>query len=489
MKTLLILPPEENRRLIPRLGIMYISSFLKSNGLDVSILDCKALDFSFRDKNSYKIINNSIWCPIDWSRLEREISKIKPDIVGISAMTNDINNAHEVAKIVKRLNKKIPVIIGGVHATCMPKETLEEFPYFDILVRGEGEEIMAEIVETLERGRQIKDINGILFRSNGQILQTPVRSELKELDKLPFPDYDGVPLEIYTQFIKKTNYLDNIDATGFYLSSRGCPYHCTFCASIKVHGHKLRERSVGNVIQELKQYTKKYGTKMFWFWDDTLTVNKKRVLSLCEELIKEKLDLTISCYARVNTIDEELIRRMKQAGFRYIYYGIETGSEKVLKDIRKDITLSQAREAVKLSSKYGLYTTAGFMIGHPTDTKESIEQTIKFANDLIPLGLRLAAFWVAIPLPGTEMFEQVKNRLRTFNWPEYFYQDCNMPQAKPVFAPEGIGYTELIEYQRRAYREFRYEFVKNKILSFDILYILGVLGRRIKRVWNNLFIS
>lgn len=324
------------------------------------------------------------------------ISNFNPDIVGITVWTTFAASAFKIASLCKEYDRSVPVVMGGPHVSIKYDEVLKICPDVDFLIRGEGEETFLELVRMIgerwgNKNATFNNIKGISYRQNGEMVHNPQREFVKDLDAIPFPARDLL--------LNKDSY--NSEDMGLLMTSRGCPYNCSYCAT-GIWKRKVRYRSVDNIIKEIKFLIDAYGTKQFTFKDDSFTVNKKRVLELCDRLIKEKININWDCNTRVNLINEDLLSKMKKAGCNSIKVGIETGSEKILKLMRKGITFEQCRKSANLFRKVGIHWTGYFMMGLPSETKEEVYQTLKFMKELKP---DFASFSVYEPFPGTELFE------------------------------------------------------------------------------------
>lgn len=416
MKILLIDPPFYRfigyyNRYFP-LGLAYLAAVLRKDGHEVLIYDADCnvnptkMDFSRLEEDypfylqSLKDENNAIL-----KEVRETIRNFSPDVIGITVWTTFAASAFKIASICKEWNRDVPVVMGGPHVSIKYDEVMKICPDVDFMVRGEGEESFVELARALVRSKEygagsdepsaisheLSTIKGISYRWNGKIVRNPEREFIQDLDSIPFPARDLL--------LNKDSY--NSEDMGLLMTSRGCPYNCSFCAT-SIWQRKTRYRSIDNVIEEIKLIINKYGTRQFTFKDDSFTVNKKRVLQLCDRLIKEKIKINWDCNTRVNLVDEELLRKMKKAGCNSIKVGIETGSERILKLMNKNITLKQCRQAAKLFRKVSIHWTGYFMMGLPSETKEDVYQTLKFMRELKP---DYASFSVYEPFPGTHLFE------------------------------------------------------------------------------------
>ncbi len=401
----------------PPLGLAYIASMLRQNH-EVKIIDSNILNYTLED-------------------VEKELRDFNPDIVGITSVTPSIYEAYKVAEIAKKVSEDCTVILGGPHATFTPRQTLEECKYIDVIVRGEGEETARELVENIEKGAPLNEVKGISFRNKNEIIDTEPRPFIKNIDDIPFPSRDLLPMHLY-QFngVKYTT----------MLTSRGCPFKCTFCSSSRLFGGYWRGRSPENVLEEMKTVYEKYGIRNIEIVDDTFTLNQERAEKICDGMIKEGLDIIWGASSRVDTLSKRLVEKMKKAGCWIIYLGIESGSQKILDAIGKRTTIEQAKEAVKIVRDAGIKVLGSFIIGFLQDTTETIKETIKFAKSL---NLDYAQFSILTPYPGTPIFDYAKNNsmLLTEDWSRY-------TAAEPIVKIEGASEKEVKALFRKAYITF-----------------------------------
>jgi radical SAM superfamily enzyme YgiQ (UPF0313 family) len=406
MKILLINPPFYRiigfyNRYFP-LAITIIATVLKEAGHDVLVYDAelyknpKELDYSLLPLkypiylDSLNDKNNPVW-----NEIRQTILDYRPELVGISIYTTFAASAFQTAKITKELFPSCPVVVGGPHATSKTEEILKIAPFIDFVIKGEGEESIAQLVNHLQDDNlELASIPGLSYRKNSQIAHNPERDLTQNADKISIPDR--------TLLLNEKFY--SSEDMGLIMTSIGCPYNCTFCAS---HIKKVKYRPVQDIIKEIKLVKEKYGTTQFTFKDDSFTLNEKRVYEFCHELIKEKIKINWECNTRVNLVDEDLMKLMKKAGCNYIKIGIESGSEKILSKINKGITCDQSREAAKIIRRSGIHWSAYFLIGLLGDTKEDIYKTLYFMYELRP---DLALLGVYENLPGTKMFNEGINK-------------------------------------------------------------------------------
>ena len=403
MKILLIDPPfyrfiKYYNRYFP-LGLTYLAAVLRDKGHQVLIYDADAnidkayqMDYSDLESKYPEYINciNNLSHPI-WNDVRDTLNDVKPDMVGINVFTTKVAAAFKIAEIAKTLFENVPVILGGPHVTVKADESLRISPFVDSVVRGEGELSFIQLADALENKKPLNNIMGLSYKINGQIHHNPDAEFIQDLDQIPYPAKDLL--------INKNTYTS--EDMGLMMTGRGCPFACTFCSSAGVWKRKTRLRSVQNVIGEIQQIQAEYDTTQFSFKDDTFTVNRKRVLEFCSEIRNKNLKINWECNARVNLIDESLLKKMKSAGCNSIKIGIESGSDRVLKTImKKGITTTQIKQAAKLVRRAGIHWTGYFLMGIPTETKQEMLKTL---NLMLLIKPDFASLSVFEPYPGTEL--------------------------------------------------------------------------------------
>lgn len=407
------------------LGLGYIAAILERRGHDVKIIDSPALKLSLEET-------------------VRAVRKFRPDVVGLTATTPSFHRAIGLARKLKQ-EIDIPIIIGGPHPTTLPEDTLA-YPFFDIVVIGEGEYTMLELIDCLESGKNLNMVRGIAFKEGCKIVKTRPREYIEDLDSLPFPARHLLPP---LRYYHPTPSACRSPPQATMITSRGCPYSCTFCDH-SVFGRKYRARSASNVVDEFEEVVCKYGAKEVRFWDDTFNIDKKRVLAICREIRKRRLETEWCCMCRVDLVDEELLKAMAQAGCWQIDYGIESGNEELLKRVNKGITLSQIRKAIEKTKAAGIKVRGFFMLGLPGENEQTIQQTIKFAK---MLDLDIAVFHITIPFPGTELYLQAVMNGEISD--EVGYQHYLMFGSSDIpYTPKGLSKRQLLWYRSRAYKSF-----------------------------------
>ncbi len=424
-KVALINPPQSAKYSQPPMGLAIIAAVLERLGYKVAVVDANALKLKPEDIVPYVI---------------------DADIIGLTAMTPTINAAISIAHQLKLANPDLTIILGGAHATLLPNETLFSAPEIDVVVRGEGEETIIDLLRALENKQPLGDVPGISYRKDGEVVSNPARSTTIDLDSLPFLAYHLLPWQRY----KPHPPHGRAFPFAAIITSRGCPYRCSYCSK-PIFGNKFRGQSPERVVEEVAYYQDKFGIKELAFYDDVFTLNKKRAYAIADGIMKRGLKIHWTCETRVNLVDKELLRHMKQAGCYAIAYGIESASQEILNILNKDITLEQVEEAVGKTQEVGLQTIGYFMIGSPGESPETISQTIQFAKKL---KLDFAQFAITTPFPGTELYSlYLKNSGNDISWENFVYEGTGS-RITPVFETNVLSRVELQHWVSKAYKEF-----------------------------------
>ena len=377
------------------------------------------------------------------------------DLVGITAMTPQVMQADEIAKKIKTVLPEVPIILGGVHATFLPEQTLCEFSAFDYLVVGEGEETIVDLVSRLEYGGSIADVKGIAYRSNDSVVITPPRPRILDLDTWP-NHHEHYDFDFYL-YNNSCGYSDKCVST---IVSRGCPYNCRFCATKNFWKTKYICKSTDAVIKEIN-YVLDRGVKNISFRDSTFVINKKWVHELCEKILRQELQFRWGIQARVELVDFELLSHMKKAGLNKVSFGVESGSQKILDFYGKGITLNQIEKAFEVCRKLRIETEAYFMLGALAETKEDMELTYRFAKKLKPTTSRVFLF---MPLPGSELYQYYVDQGYRFN-----YKDIH--SGKASFPCSGMTLEELEEMRLKWKHDFQR---KTHLLTRGINLMMGI---------------
>lgn len=433
MKVVLISPPTFTVPIIiPNLGLGYLASILRKNKHLVTILDYT------KEK-------------IDYEKYRNCLDKEKPDIIGVQVYTCNFNSARQCIDIAKQLNRETITIVGGPHPSGDPVGTMETFKNADFAFSGEAELGLPKLLEYIEskNGLKLESIEGLIYRHEGEIIVNK-QGRLNSLDDIPFPSWDLIDPRTYP--VAPHGSFSRSLPVAPIVTARGCPFDCTYCA-VKVNsGRKFRMRSIDNIIEEIKYLQKNFGIKEIHIEDDNFTLVKSRVIEFCERLKKENIAIDWACPngVRLDTLDKELLLSMESTGCYSFAVGIESGSPKILCDMKRQETLQTMIEKVRLvASISSIRMTGYFIMGYPSETKFDMEKTIELS---LKLPLHRAQFSNFCPLPGTEIY----NRLiesgeivqKLIKW-DLYHQD-----NKIVYSPSSISKKELRKLMRRAFAKF-----------------------------------
>jgi radical SAM superfamily enzyme YgiQ (UPF0313 family) len=430
---------KEHLACAPPLGLAYIAAVLRENDIDVKIIDAKSLNMTHIET-----------C--------EAVLKEKPDLAGITIFTSQLRSALITAREIKKNLQSCKIVVGGPHVHPQHEELIRKENSIDFCVRKEGEITMVELAKAISNRGDFIDILGLTFRDAGnKVIVNQDRPFIENLDTLPFPARDLLPNHLYRGSIgfgerSKFTYIS---------ASRGCPYNCHFC-SVPCFWPKPRRRTVDNVIAEMEDTYTKFGIEYMRFTDEIFGLNKKWLNEFCQKMIDSKLNkkITWSCDSRVDLVNEEILKTMKQANCKVIFYGIEFGNQKILDDCGKKIKLEQIYKAIELSKKAGISPTGNFMMGYPTETKETIEDTINLA---LGLDLDFCSFSIVTPFPGCKLFDYCKENglLKTEDWEHYNYFHPGMS----VIRLPNIDDDELMELYRRIQNEYYFRHMKEELAS------------------------
>lgn len=363
------------------LGLGYIASFLMTHGFSVRLFEPEAQRLGLKD-------------------IEGIFRAEKPPIVGISSATPNFHNAVEIARLAKAAGAL--TVLGGVHASALAPEIAEEFgDIFDYVVFGEGEITMLELAGKLEGGAsksEMSGVKGLAYHDGGKVVVTTPRPFISDMDSLPMPARELLPQNIFYPNLHNARYRECLTM----MTSRGCPFRCSFCASHKATGSLYRTHSPQYVLDEMEHLRRTYGARQILITDDTFTLNKARLVAICEGMIKRKLNLEWFCFSQVTAVDREILSLMKRAGCYNIGFGVESASPRVLAVMGKPISPEKCRAAFDASRELGLKTQAFFVFGHEKDEQEA-KESVDFSIELKPT---LAFFNMLVPYPGTRDFER-----------------------------------------------------------------------------------
>lgn len=404
------------------LGVFCLAAYVRQQGYSVQALDAEARELTNDD-------------------LVRTLRTDGIDVLGISSTTVAFHRSLELAEAVKAASPETTIVIGGPHVSSQPDHPLQ-FAAFDYAIRNEGEETLVELLRTLTEQKDPRDVRGLVYRRNGEAVVNPCRPYIADLDALPLPAYDMIPdMELYSPppFNYKRLPVANI------MTSRGCPNVCTFCENT-TFGRQFRVRGAESIVAEIEFLIEKHRVREISFVDDTFTVKRSRIYEIFDLTRKRGLRFPWSCMSRINTVDEELLRYMRDNGCWYIGFGVESADEEILRTIHKNISPASVQRVIEICHRLGIVTKGFFMVGHPRETAQTIDKTIAFAKR-IPL--RHVVVTINTPMPGTEQYKHARQygTLDESDWKRFNYW-------KPVFVPHGLTPEILLAKQQQFIREF-----------------------------------
>ncbi|MFH1966699.1 MAG: radical SAM protein [Patescibacteria group bacterium] len=425
MKVILVSPSFNVHTVAPPLGLGYIASVLLNNGHQVEILDPSKEKLSLDEITEIIITKN-------------------PDVLGLSILTPRYNTSKELIAKVKEKAPQIKIIVGGAHISALPEISIQDIKA-DYAAVGEGEYTLLELLEHLQGNRKLEDIPGLIYYQDGIIKSNLRRPNIENLDSIPFPAWHLMDPREYPpmphQFFFKKYPVAPI------MTTRGCPHICSFCAAESIWGRKYRTRSVKNIVDEIELLVTKYGVKEIHIEDDNFTLIKKHALDVCNEIIRRKLDIVWKCPngVRADSLDDELLAKMKESGCYQLAFGIESGNQEILNSVNKHLDLKIIPEAVRRAKDAGLEVHGFFMIGFPNETFQTAMDTIRFSRSI---GLDVANYATLAYLPGSALFrEYIKNKKTdSIDWGSINYYT---PQATV-----GLTSDQLKKIQRKALLRF-----------------------------------
>jgi uncharacterized radical SAM superfamily protein len=415
MKILLIRPPYTRLKGVGQspyfpLGLGYITAVLRKNGFEANLyhaensrLKCEdvVLDaetgFDFRSL-SYRRYLDSIHNDDHyvWKEVEETLESYKPDIIGISVLSVEVASALKISKICKKYNEKCAVVWGGLHPSFLPDDCLKNND-IDFVIRGEGEYPMLALCHALQKGSTLSDVASLSYRQDGEIRHNPRAEPVANLDEIPYPAREHV---LYPESF-------DFKSFGSMIVSRGCPFRCTFCSSRNFWDKKVRFRSPENILKEVAQLQKTYGTNYIMFWDDSFTINRQIIEKYCKEILGTGIKMNWRTATRADLVDKELLSLMRKAGCVKLEIGVESGSDRLKKLIEKDVTNEQIKQAFAMINKSGIGSGAFFMAGFPDETLEDLDQTFRLMKELDATEM---AFNILDPMPGSAEYEKCVER-------------------------------------------------------------------------------
>lgn len=440
----------------PSLGLAYLAAIAEREGHEVAVFD-----MGLRPN---KPIPDEV----------KEIVAWRPDVIAFTSMTTSFRSVEEAVALLKAaLGPQVPIVIGGPHATTLPELTLQN-PHIDFLVYGEGEYVFLDWLRQVAAGDARWDkVTGLWYKdAAGQVVNGGERELIPDLDELPFPARHLFDLKAYPLYAPTGEQMLTV------LTSRGCPYKCSFCFK-GIVGRTYRQRSPENIVAELRQLIDRYGVRNFYFMDDLFTINVKRLEVILDYFIEQDLGVRWRCLARVDRVTPPLLKKMYQAGCRQIHFGIESGNEEILKKTAKHINLDQVRQAIEWTEDAGIMSKGYFILGLPGDTEQTMNETIEFAASL---RLSEAMFSIATPMPGTELWEELvhKNPATAYNadFTKSYYYNSYTSEIAPFMNVSDVSDDALSKMAIRARRRFLQSKEKRKYVR----YFGPKLGDRLYRI-------
>jgi len=424
----------------PHPGLAYMAACLENNAHAVRIVD--------------PVSSNN-----DMAQMVKLILQFNPRVVGFTSTTASRFRAIEAINSVKRETDAL-IVAGGPHFHPTARDAMSKVPAIDCIVKGEGEITMLEIVKALEANEPLSGIAGIFLRQDNEIIETPDRQVNEDLDSLPLPAYHLFDLKRYHIRLPGTKTVPALSV----ISSRGCPCKCIFCSITALKKHNFRRRSPELFLDEVAYFKKAQGYDAFLFNDDTITMDRKHIVDICNGIIKRRLNIRWSALARVNTVDKDLLSLMKAAGCCYIMYGIESGSDTILAKVKKGITVSQAVNAIEITAKVGIPFDALFMVSFPGETMQDLRKTIGLINRFSSYPKSRAPYGFTCIYPGTEI-EQLAYREGIlpgdFSW--------NTRYVKPVYSVLGTDpFSPCWESSNLPLEDIKALIFKTRPLSYKI---------------------
>lgn len=422
---------------IPSLGLGYLATALEEQGEEVAICD--------------PIGGGSV------DLIASLVSDFKPDILGLSVMTPHLTALTRLHEKLEKMQSRPLVVLGGSHISTMPLQTMEQYSCVDLGVVGEGENTLCEIVGKLRGGKvKLTGIIGTVYREDGIIHSAPMRPLIQDLDTVSFPArHLMAPLREHRPTPASIRRLP----LGVMMTSRGCPYRCVFCDRA-VFGATYRRRSPENVLEEIKVLVNQFGAKEIRFFDDDLAIVKNHGLQIAEGIAGLGFKLPWTCMISAKNADEQLFRTFKESGCWQVLFGLESGNEEVLKQLKKPTTLEISRRAVGLAKKAGLRVRADFLVGTPGETIDNMWETVHFAIDL---KVDFAHFNKFVPLPGTELYEQLLQQGWT---PDFNAGWSDLDNATFPYLPEGVTENAFRRFLDKSFRAFylRPEYILKRLM-------------------------
>jgi anaerobic magnesium-protoporphyrin IX monomethyl ester cyclase len=431
------------------LGLLYLAGYARSRGHEVQVIDAPVLKVSPEQA------------------AERVLS-LNPDVVGISALTINISCAGLVAEALKKKGLSVPIVVGGPHVSAVPRETLRRYSAFDFGVRGEGEIAFAELLERIGSGGPVSDAGGLVWRDqSGEIRINPPGPAIEDLDRLPLPAWDLLPNfpRAYPNNPLETKRLP----AASIITSRGCPHQCTFCDR-SVFGSRVRHHSAAYTLGMIRHLRDRYGVRDLMILDDIFLLDRPKLYAICDAMIRERMDLNWYCLAHIRFMTEDRLRKAREAGCWIMEVGIESGCERILRHLKRNMTKVQIAAAVRSARDAGIRVKGNFIFGLPTETRDSLRETTEFARE-IDISFFQQNFLTVFP--GCELSRDAEK----YGFVEKDWERLSL--WKISFVPFGLTRADLLKASKTAYRRFylRPKIVLEILRSVSSLHVLRSLRK------------
>ena len=404
----------------PPLSLCTMGAVLRDDGFEVKINDCPSEG-------------------VNREGLRKILKEYKSDLLVFSSSTPSIKHDSKIPALAKEVLPELKVAAFGIHVGVLPDDTFTMSPGLDFILKGEPEFSALELARALSAGDGFDRIAGLSFSLNGAVVHNENRPFYREIDDLPFPAWDLVDLDNYSLPFTGKRFV-------MVMSSRGCPFDCTFCVAQSYYGKKIRKRSAERIVDEIEWTMKTHGIEDFFFWSESFTIVKKNVHELCDEILKRKLKIRWVCNSRVDSVDRELLLKMKRAGCWMISYGIESGDQSILDRALKKVSLEQVERAIELTREVGFQMAGHFVLGLPGETEETLKKTAELSRKL---DLDYAQFYCAAPWPGSRLYDMAVKEgwLNTDDWDKY-------EQSTMVMDYPEVSGQKVMEHRDRMVRNF-----------------------------------
>ncbi|SHK02432.1 B12-binding domain-containing radical SAM protein [Paramaledivibacter caminithermalis] len=417
------------------IGILSLATVLKNEDYDVEIID-------FNHLFVHGLLETGCSTKENISIMGDYILKKQPSIVCFYTMCNSYHNSLILSKYIKDRRKNIKVLFGGPQASLTSEISLKAFPWVDVIGIGEGEKTISKIIQAIKENKELKDIPGIAYREKGTIKCNVEPKLIHNLDELPYINYSLVPIEDYNSIA--------IDA------GRGCPFECTYCSTKTFWKRRFRLKSPERLIREIKILKEKYHKKKFDMIHDLFTANKGKIIEFCNMLINQKLNIEWSCSARIDTLDDEIVERMKTSGCKKIYLGIETGSQRMQNEIKKNLNLDTLWEKLEILKRHNIDVTLSFIYGFPNERIDDVRQTLDIIQKGVESGISNIQLHFYTVLVGTEIYNTVKDNLYFMDYNSDIVDSINIQECKEMIEQNPDIFSQFFNFETEVRRELLY---------------------------------